>query len=457
MPKKIRSAYEIALERNFEETADEQEKSPFGGFFVEDRPSKILGSRADHPYGRKTNPSTEKTEQVKQKKVIPIVKAAKKQTSNGASKMNIYMNCNFTLSNKLLKIIKDGSVASLSMGPFEGNKGSGHFRLELKDGLGFEDIKDFSNTSIMLEVVDFSEDIPELGENKPVQSFGTGIAPNLGKTAVVDPKKHISYPPKSFSKQPVSEEEKEAAKKAVLKKAKNTLDSKVSSYDELVAICNNVQGIDTNPLPSKKPKNGMRFTRSEAIEYEKELLSLPRLPTGVYVKNNVGSRIEIGDISINGTNLILAPFEVFDLSRLSARIVRDSANLRSLLLSKSNFVSFANKSEYEEWVNEKSSTVFEVNSGLKTGSVDEVTESLFDVQNTGESKKIGRTSEKIEISEESAMEVTGDELDNPISFDSEETTSILKQMPKERPAGFVPVSQVAKPNLIDGKKGIRRV
>lgn len=466
MTKPIRSAYEVALDRELSSSVKEDEK-PYNGFFVDDRPSKILGSRANHPVRVKKQESPKiKTEEPKEQpeKIEPIEqKVATPQKTNKEQKMNAYLSCNITLSNKLMKIIKEGSTASLFMGPFNGNKANGYLRLEIR-GDNLEELKGVSNTSIMLEAIECGEDVPEMDNSKPVQSFGTGTEPVFKKVAVTNPKQHPVNKQPAYQKESVTEEEKKQALEIVAKTMKKNSELQIASYDDLITACNKVPGIDSLASPSKKPKNGNRFSRAEAMEYEKELMSLPKLKQSVYIKNNVGSRIEIGDISLGENSLILAPYEVFDLSRLSARMIRDSANLRSLLLSKSNYLSIATKIDFEEWINEKSNfTVEEVSSGVKAFSGENARElaesAIYDSGHSsdGESRTIPGRVREARISDESAMEITSEELNTPIAFDSEETTQILRGLPKERPQGFQPVSTQKTIEPSDNKRAIRRV
>lgn len=471
MTKPIRSAYEVALDRELSNSIKEDDK-PYDGFFVDDRPSKILGSRANHPIKLKNDsvkkqelPKSEPKPSEPEEQPVPIRQEVPTlQETNKEQKMNAYLTCNITLSNKLSRIIKEGSTASLFMGPFNTNKASGHLRLEII-GDNLEELKNLSNTSIMLEVVECGEDVPEMDNSSPVQSFGTGTETVIKKVAVTSPKQHPANKQTVYQNSSVTEEEKKQAIEVVSKTMKKNSENRISTYDDLIAACNSVPGIDASPVPSKKPKNGNRFTRAEAMEYEKELLSLPKLKQSVYVKNNFGSRIEIGDISLGENSLILAPYEVFDLSRLSAKMIRDSANLRSLLLSKSNYLSIGTKFDFEEWINEKSNFVLEERgSDVKAFSGENAREmaenAIYNARNSndGESRTIpGKVVREAKISE-SAMEITSDELNTPLEFDSEETTQILRDMPKERPQGFQPVSE---PRIVksspDDKRSIRRI
>ena len=444
MPKPIKSAYEVAIAR--ERVSPDETESRTEGFFVDDSPSKILGSRAKHPAVKnKQEIASEKKTEVKKTETI----------EKKGLDMNAYISCNVTLSNKLAKIIKNGSTASLFMGPFEGNKASGYLRFETEYS-NLEELKEISNTSVMLEVLDSGEDIPEIGNDNPVVSFGTSPLKLVEKIAITNPRKHAANISRQPKGQLVSDAEKKIAIQAALKNNKN---SHISSYEELIDECNKIPGINTVAMPSHKPKNGTRFTRAEAMEYEKEIQSLPRLQKSVFIKNNHASRIEIGDISLGQNNLILAPFEVFDLSVLSGRIVRDSSHLRSLLMSKANYLSFVGREEYEQFTNSREESSF--TTGYKAFSGERASEmaaeamyedSPFDRDDEAES--ISHRS--VSLEDRPVMEISEEELDTPVPFDSDETTNILKTMPKERAAGFSPVSQqVKKPS--DGSKSIRRV
>lgn len=447
MQKPLRSSYEISISRKFDSQAEKDPPGRLNGFFVEDKPSKILGSRAEHPHG-------------KQKTTPPRPAGKERNTINKGSFMNIYMTCNFTLSNKLQKLVKEGSLISLSMGPVEKNKAKGYIRFELENGFDFDDAAQLKNTSIMFEPEEIGEDVPEMEVGKPVQSFGATGATVVEKIAITNPKEHKANVSKKIPQRSVSEEEKKKAIKAVLEKTSSKT-GMVTSYEELIEECNKVPNIDASPLPSKKPKNGMRFTRQESIEYEKELMALPKLTKSAYIKNNSASRIEIGDITIGENNLILAPYEVFDLSRLSAKVVRNSSHLRSLV---SKYLSFVDKEAYEEWVTTKSGEVFETTSGYKAFSgenaIEKATGAIYDDSHSDhrESSPIKNRTIGREIDEESIMEVTAEELDSPANFDSAEITGILKTMPRERPGGAIPENQPRpKASGSGGPGSIRRV
>lgn len=444
MPNPIRSAYEVALSRDRMVSQDEDHSKD--GFFVDDRPSKILGSRAKHPSLKEKNNSP--TSQPA--KDIPLPSSEKRKGLD----MNAYISCNVTLSNKLRKAIKNGSTASLFMGPFDGNKANGFLRFETSDS-EFENLKSLANTSIMLEVVDCGEDIPEIGNENPVVSFGTSPLKLVEKVAITNPRTHPANAHQTkVNQKKISEEEKKLAIKAALKRRETF----VNSYEDLIDECNKIPGIDTSVPVSKKPKNGTRFTRAEAMEYEKELMSLPKLKRSVFIKNNHASRIEIGDLSIGENNLILAPFEVFDLSRLPARMVRDSSNLRSLVMSKSKFISFVGMEDYEQWVDSLSEVEIERNTGYKAFSGERASELAAETMfgsDSGSDEPSPIRGKTVELDEKSAMEITEEDLQEPVQFDSEETTNLLRTMPKERASGFVHVPAPPKPS--DGSKSIRRV
>ena len=443
-PKKIKSAYEIAIEREFEDSENEIEAP--NSFFAENSPSRFFGASKKAPKQKNSDAQKEK----------PVSKSPKIKILKGESKMNVYMPCDFILSNKLTDLIDSNSVVSISMGPFSKNKANGFIRFELRKGASVDGVENL-NTSILLKANDVMEDVPEINENsRPVQAFGAKGAP-LGKTAIVDPKSHpgVTRSQKFASKSVVTPQEKNKAMAAVNERRNKSVGSPVvSSYEDLVKACNEVPNIDASPLPNKTPKNGMRFTRAEAIEYEKELMGLPRLGEGIYIKNNGGGRIEISDISINGTNIILAPFEVFDLSRVSARIVRDSRSLRSLLTSKTPLVSFSTREEYSQWVNEDAAPALEVNQYKAFGSAEEAMDNIYEGDQSSSEVKSRRDAV---ISDEEAMEITPEELDRPAVYESEETTNILRQMPKERPVGFKPVSTQQEKKGTGSGKTIKRM
>jgi hypothetical protein len=471
MAKRIRSAYEVAIEREFSENDPSSGSSPNGGFFVDDNPSKILGSRATHPVG-KEKPKNNKPKTVKNT-VLPEQPEQEQQEPEQDDspklgkeiEMNAYLSCNVTLSNKLRKIVKDGSVASLFMGPFNGNKATGFLRFEVKGDRSLEELKDIDSTSIMLEVVECGEDIPEIGNNTPVQSFGSGQM--LSKVAITNPKQHPSsqYQRPTQETPVVTEEEKEIAVRAVVKKALSKEDDHVISYAELIEECDKVPGVNESNIPSRKPSNGARFTRAESLAFEKDLMGMPKLRKSAFIKNNHVSMIEVGDLSLGEHSVILAPGEVFDLSRLPARMVRDSSCLKSLIMSKSGYFSFASKAEYSDWLENKTGSVSEERSGYKAFSGENARElasrSMYDGEaspmiDNEPSKNIGRT-RFATIDDNNAMEITGDELDTPMPFDSDSVTDILRDMPKERTPGISAPRKDAPAKAPDASKAIRKL
>lgn len=256
--------------------------------------------------------------------------------------MNACLSCKVTLSNKLKKLIAENSTASLSMGIFENGHSVGHLKIELEDYECFEELKSLKNTCIMIEGIECFEDIPKLEYGDPVQSFGL-ISEN-SKLAITDPKeklnkiKNLDVVKAQAKKYAPTVEEKNTVAKVVME----------NEYKKMMKQCLEVPGVDKEVTISKDKK----LSRQEAVKFEKELEKIPKLKTPFYIKNKNVGKLEISDLFIGSDSLILQPNEVFDLSRIPAKILLESKGLKSLFLSNKH-ISLATKEDFENWAEKK--------------------------------------------------------------------------------------------------------
>jgi len=131
--------------------------------------------------------------------------------------------------------------------------------------------------------------------------------------------------------------------------------------DALMAVPN----ID-QPMPTMKTKPGeQKLSRQEAEAYEQALSNLPRLSNPVYVGN-----MEAGTIVMNDMGITIKLNEIIDLSKVPARKIIESRELRGLLIQK--ILRFCSEAEYITYLNVASSLGQPKHESLATGSREEM-------------------------------------------------------------------------------------
>jgi hypothetical protein len=209
-----------------------------------------------------------------------------------------------------------------------------------------------------------------------------------------------------------------------------------------------VKGIDA-PMPQKKAKDSSgRMTRQEAEAYEIEIRGLPRLARPVYIGNMVA-----GSIFINDLEQAIQFGEVIDFSKLPAKRIAESRDLRGLLLQK--HLKFCTEAEYIAFLDSVGSQLGVKHDSLPTGSREEM-EALMEtgmippeLANRKGPKPIGitpdkREAEQIDLGDEGADAELDAELE------------IFQQI-SQSPTAPVSVAPRSKAPASSTAKSIRRV
>jgi len=185
-------------------------------------------------------------------------------------------------------------------------------------------------------------------------------------------------------------------------------------------------GIDQSiPAPKAKSADG-RLTRKEAQDYEEQIKNLPKIIRPVYIGNMTG-----GTIIINDLNQAIKLNEIIDFSRLPARRLVDSRELRGLLLQ--NRLKFFSEAEYMTYLN----TMDSVSGGhptqsLPTGSREEMEAFMQtgtippEIANKKSAKAIGITHETREMEEIDLSQDGGTDMD----IELETFNTIAEEKPK---------------------------
>jgi len=258
--------------------------------------------------------------------------------------MNIQLRCEVVLSKKLEKLIEQGESIEISIAPIRGNRAEAILRLVVPDNLASKEFEALEpETSLILRPPFVAvEAAPDITSTIAVTAlFGKGVTEsNPLSILVAQPK--LSSVSKTAEIKPV------------------TARPSIMSYEELVLALGKVKNIE-QALPTMKPKNGKTFTRDEAQAYDKLLVDAPRLPFSVYVSNDNTGLIEINDLQI-GIKLNT----MYDLSGLPAKTLRDSRDLRTLLLG--GYLTFRSEKEFLTWITGGVSSQLASHPTLATGS-----------------------------------------------------------------------------------------
>lgn len=351
--------------------------------------------------------------------------------------MNVNIYCSAVISKKLSKICQD-NLLFVFIQPAENGKKIARLKLTCPDDVKIDDIKKIEDVSIMLGIEDVSEDIKDLGEEKPIASlYASAEKIDNSKLAITDPDTEI----KKYKNTDKVEKQKEI----VVLQSKNiqkSLISFISDYRELIKITSAIKDIDKE-IP--KVQSDKKLSRGEAIELEKNMKSVPRLPFGVFISNETKGRLCIDDL-----NLILNVNEIIDLSSVPAQKIKNSRELR--IACEKGFVKFRSPGEYNEWCKRQFNSNDGVDRDVGLAIFDNHEEAAMATDNIMESStnvvtdkqnasKASTFIDKVNIVKKSnnnimpanlrnseTIDVTGDEE----TEEEKEIKALIKDLPKDR-------------------------
>ena len=278
--------------------------------------------------------------------------------------MNIQIRCEATLPKKLEKICEEGEQIDIRFGAIKGNKAEALIRMIVKDGTQLMEVAKIGITSIEFRIVDVGEEAPTLlGNETAVHSLfsrNSQITPSEPAPLTVgEPsKKEVSTKPEPQAPIP-----KNTLQAPVLvappPQPSASILQPIMSYAELIENLTQIKNIDT-PMPEMKPKDGSdKLSRKEAQEYDAKLQNLPRLTRSVYIGAN-------SNIVLNDLKQAIKMGEIIDFSKIPARKLVESRELRSLLLQK--HLKFCTENEYLVYLNAVGSVFGNAQDGLPVGS-----------------------------------------------------------------------------------------
>jgi hypothetical protein len=277
--------------------------------------------------------------------------------------MNIVVNCELVLSKKLEALCQQGEPIYIYVAPVGGNKAMAQLRMSVKDDTTEKDVLKVGETSLILRVRDFAEDVKEITAQAPQgQIFGTGSLrrsdPAVQQVGAADPDVPAGDPhpltEKLEAKAKAREEKlvhqaKEAVQRTVVarpqQQAPQAGPKVILSIDQLQAELNGVANIDAD-IPQMEGKARTKEQRQQAIRIE---MAVPKLKAKVYIRNKTASRLVIDDIKLGpDQSMSLAPHEVTDMSRFPAKLIRDSGDLMWCL--ENGKVDFATNADFVRYV-----------------------------------------------------------------------------------------------------------
>ena len=314
--------------------------------------------------------------------------------------MNVVVGCSFTISKKLESLIEAGNPLYIQINSVNGNKGIGHMSMTTKKMPRPEEI---GNTSIMLDVISVDESTPDFQDSTPVSNFFSGgqdieregVGSPIAKFAKVNPDSEVKSYANRHEGKPIrvpQEAEGQLSKAQGVRKPirqtprQETMDElspspsqmpsladkkqgSIMSYEELIAEVESLGNIDVE-IPTPMGNNG-RLGRAAAVQIEKQGKIAPRIKRPAFVRNVRGGHLEIADMEEKVAN-----GEIFDLGRVPARKIRDSRDLKWCL--DNGLLAFCDREEYLYWLENKDADNASHDHGLRAGSIDEVSDSMFD-------------------------------------------------------------------------------
>jgi hypothetical protein len=384
--------------------------------------------------------------------------------------MNAVVTCEVVLSKKLEAMCEEGEPVSLQLNGTRGNKARGMLRIVTKPGVGLEDLVDIGETSLMLKTLTADDDVESILDQQRHSSIFTttdmkGAAPAVAAVAKTDNSSSQGDAHPMSKKPAVPPEEKamavsqlrqaEAAKaqaqaakasapaqvrqdidpdvlakqkkiallEAQMRKAREELEEAakpaeppaVSSYEELVEKLSEVEGIE-NELPQLP--EGRKLSRKEAIRME---LSVPRLGVSVYISNELQAQLIIQDIDLSKeASLTLNPGEVYDLSKIPARKVLESNDLKWCI--ETDKVKFKSRRDYERWF---------ATSAKQTSPMDQSPLPMIDMKARDFAANVETGAISISGMEDSALPAEVDEEGEILYGDDPNMDSLLSSMPSE--------------------------
>lgn len=229
--------------------------------------------------------------------------------------MNVNLNCSVSLSKKLRKLIGNKGQITL-VAELQDGRGSGSLVISADEDIVFD--KDIlgNETSIMLTPSKIAEYVPNSSEHGVETIFSS--MPDKSDEPLTS-KIAMTTPPDDTKKQNT---QRKMAQKIVEEMTKKNVH--VSSMEELMAkVSEAKKKIEKNP--SKVDLNSITNVRLRAIEMEKVEIA-EGIGVPAYIANDA-----VANLSINDLGISINMGDSYDLSRLSAKRIDNSADLRELM------------------------------------------------------------------------------------------------------------------------------
>jgi hypothetical protein len=359
--------------------------------------------------------------------------------------MNVQIRCEAILSKKLEKIAEAGEPIEIRIAAVKGNKAEAVIRIVTNKSAVLDEIRKLGETNIGFKISDAGEEAPNIVDDKPLHML-------FAKEAVITPSSPTPVTVTPASKSTETPIPKNAAIKTAIVPPPapvTNLTKPIMNYAEMMEALMQVKDVD-QPMPTARAKDGSeRMSRQEAQEFEEKILNLPRLIRPVYVGN-----LSTGSIVVNDLNQTIELGQIFDLSKVPARRILESKDLRGLLLK--NILKFCTEDEYLKHINALDPTNISKHESLPTGSREEM-EALMEKGYIPEeiSQKKGPKAIAITADHREAEPIDLDE-DPEMEQEMEQELQIFEQISTSPSADFPPAAKkiIHKPS--SSVKSIRR-
>lgn len=292
--------------------------------------------------------------------------------------MNAILECDIVLSKKLEAVCDAGEPISIQVMPIAGNKGHAIVRLTCKPGISEKDLLKIGETSLMFKINSATDDIVSLeADSKRVGNIVGGV-PTAFQAAIArtspdvptlknaetgldnsgEPSSIASHakayvgqknaePPISSTRPDTNDETNQLIsmlldRLGIPKSAMQGVTEQKTSpshhaqpkvigedclltYDDLMLALHSIPNVDDVP---KMPTDRKMTPR----ETELVLSQMPKLRKKAFLRNKLQSQLMIGDLftTLDGSGFCLAllPGAAFDLTRIPARNILNSTDLK---------------------------------------------------------------------------------------------------------------------------------
>jgi len=252
--------------------------------------------------------------------------------------MKISLDCNISLSKKIRSIIGEDGDITLTAISIKNGRGTGKVVIESNTLKAPESIEEISGeTSIMFTPTAITKQNPPSNKTREVATiFSSNIKPIKSAERTVIDRLAATEIPEEIQHAIVAKEEiqtPEPFKTVDIPKCKEYITNLQELYEEVNKAKNKSANIDLDSISN---------LRQRALEAEKKE-QLEAIDKPAYIVND-----KVGVLTINDLNITLSLNCPYDLSRISAKRIAASNDLKELL--KTGYIKFVPLDQVEEYV-----------------------------------------------------------------------------------------------------------